>query len=132
MRRGYILACLLWMLSEMGPSHYLPHSILVHIYNSLINMGCISYISFPIFKICKTIVDVRICNGQLKICGPFIFNWMVLHLVTITKWSTIWSNMKGPHIFNCPLHMRKRADASHGKNFTLFILFEYKHLPATN
>src|SRR5882762_10992689 len=24
----------------------------------------------------------------------------------VTKWSTIRSNMKGPHIFNCPLHMR--------------------------
>jgi len=51
-------------------------------------------------------VDVRICNGQLKICGPFIFDRMVLHLVIVTKWSTIRSNMKGPHIFNCPLHMQ--------------------------
>ena len=39
---------------------------------------------------CKTIVDVHICNGQLKICGLLIFNWMLLHLVTVTKWSTIW------------------------------------------
>jgi len=42
-------------------------------------------------KFAKKIVDVRICNGQLK---------------TITKWSTIRLNMKGPHISNCPLHMR--------------------------
>jgi len=27
-------------------------------------------------------------------------------LVTITKWSTVQLNMKGPHIFNCPLHMQ--------------------------
>ena len=38
----------------------------------------------------KTIVDVRICNGQLKICGPFISNRMVLHLVIVTKYSTNW------------------------------------------
>jgi hypothetical protein len=31
---------------------------------------------------------------------------MVLHLVLVTKWSTIQSNMRGPHIFNCPLHMQ--------------------------
>ena len=23
-----------------------------------------------------------------------------------TKWSTVWLNMKGLHIFNCPLHKR--------------------------
>jgi hypothetical protein len=64
-----------------------------------------AYISFCIFKICKTIVDVHICNGQLKICA-FIFDWTVLHLVIVTKWSTVQPNMKGPHIFNCLLHMQ--------------------------
>ena len=49
-------------------------TILWHIYSSLINMRCLS---FQIFKVCKTIVDVHICNGQLKIYGPFIFNWTV-------------------------------------------------------
>src|SRR5882762_7761146 len=77
-------------------------TILWHIYSSLINMRCLS---FQIFKVCKTIVNVHICNGQLKIYGPFIFDRTVLHLVTITKWSTIRSNMTGPHIFNFPLHM---------------------------
>src|ERR1700683_4680537 len=52
---------------------------------------CDAYISFCIFKVCKTIVDVCICNGQLKICGPFIFNRTVLHLVIVTKYSTDWS-----------------------------------------
>ena len=56
-------------------------AILVHIYNSLIIWD--AYRSFRIFKICKTIVDVRICNEQLKTCGPFIFDQTVLHLVTI-------------------------------------------------
>ena len=57
----------------------------------------------------KTIVDVRICNGQLKICRPIIFTIdqpVGPTLVTITKWNTVRSNMKGPHIFNCPLHLR--------------------------
>ena len=47
-----------------------------------------------IFIVCKTIVDVHICNGQLKICRPFIFNCMVFHLVVIAKWRTMWLNMK--------------------------------------
>ena len=38
--------------------------------------------SFHIFKVSKTIVNVCICNGQLKICRPFIFDRTVLHLVT--------------------------------------------------
>jgi hypothetical protein len=29
-----------------------------------------------------------VCNGQLKICGPFIFDRTVLHLVIVTKIST--------------------------------------------
>src|SRR5882762_1709208 len=53
-------------------------TILWHIHSSLINMRCLH-----IFKVCKTIIVVRICNGQLKICGPFIFDRMVLHLETI-------------------------------------------------
>jgi len=47
-----------------------------------------AYISFRIFKVCKTIIVVHICNGQLKICGPFIFNRTVLHLVIVTKYGT--------------------------------------------
>jgi hypothetical protein len=31
-----------------------------------------AYITFRIFQVCKTIIVVHICNGQLKICGPFI------------------------------------------------------------
>ena len=57
------------------------------------------------FKVCKTIVDIHIWNGQLKICRSFIFNHMVLHLAITTKWSTMQLNMKGLHIFNGPLHM---------------------------
>src|SRR5882762_1305689 len=44
-------------------------TILWHIHSSLINMRCLH-----IFKVCKTIIVVHICNGQLKICGPFIFS----------------------------------------------------------
>jgi phenolic acid decarboxylase len=50
---------------------------------------------------CKTIVDVRIYNGQLKICGPFIFNQTV-HLVIFTKCSTdqsIYFKYYGPTYF---------------------------------
>src|SRR5882757_9148042 len=57
--------------------------ILLHIYHSLIDMICLN-----IFEVCKRIVDVRISNGQLKICGAFIFDRTVLHLVIVTKCST--------------------------------------------
>ena len=52
-----------------------------------------AYISFRIFQVCKIIIVVHICNGQLKICGPFIFDRMVLHLVIVTKWSTEQSTL---------------------------------------
>ena len=53
-----------------------------------------------------TWLDCRLDQIMLHHRTAFIFDWTVLHLVTIAKWSTIWSNMKGPHIFNCPLHMQ--------------------------
>ena len=69
-----------WDTADYGGFKFIAYvlTILWHIYNSLINMRC--YISFCIFKVCKTIVVVCICNGQLKICGPFIFDRTVLHL----------------------------------------------------
>jgi hypothetical protein len=44
--------------------------------------------TYSIFKVCKTIVGVYICNGQLNIFGPFIFNQTVSHLVIVIKCST--------------------------------------------
>ena len=41
----------------------------------------------------------------LTSADTFIFNHMVLHLAITTKWNTMQLNMKGLHIFNCPLHM---------------------------
>src|ERR1700676_3198385 len=92
-----------YIVSDMADLTFITYILTIpwHIYSSLINMRCLH-----IFKFCKTIVVVHICNGQLKICGPFIFDRKVLHLVIVSKWSTVQSNMKGPHIFNCPLHMR--------------------------
>ena len=62
----------------------------------LFRLICDAYLSLHIFEVCKTIVGIYICNRQLKIWDPLIFDGMVVHLAITNEWGTVQVKYEQP------------------------------------